>query len=270
MFRDVVSHIETHEQYHARRELSTSMVKDWIHSPEMYHRRNVLGIKKKATDPMDFGNAVHEDQLLSIWEQTYIVIPKEVLATNGARRGNAWDAFKAANEGKVLLKEQDVADLVAIRESIAANPDARYLLESEGLSEVSLVGWADLPGEEGAGTHYRGRLDRVMQAGERRIVDLKTTGDMSPRAMRYKPLDSCWDISGMAYSKMWEAMTGELLPVDFIVVETCEPYRVEVYSPSKATLAMALDRWLEAVIGIQSAVANGYWHRDGYPARIMF
>lgn len=264
MFRDVVSHIEPASVYHARRELSTSMLKDWIASPELYHRRHVLGIKKKPTDAMDFGTAVHEDQLLGIWEQSYVVIPPEVLASNGARRGAKWEAFRESHAGQVLLKEQDVTEIATIRESIAANPDARFLLESEGLSEVSLVGTADLPGDGSTG--YRGRIDRVGRA----IVDLKTTGDMSPRAMRYKPIDSGWDIAAWAYRGMWEALTGDRLPVYFIVVETCEPYRVEVYSPKDQTLAAAADRWLHAVVQIQDAAATGFWHRDGYPSAILF
>lgn len=272
LFSNVESFVESAEVYHRRKELSTSLVKAWINSPEEYYRRAVLGVPYKATDAMEFGTMVHEDQLVGVWERSWVLIPKEVLSSNGARRGKAWEAFRDANAGKVLVKEEQVKQAEQIREAIAANKTARWLLESkaEAISEISLVGSVDLsaglyPEEESLG--YRGRLDLLFPG---RIVDLKTCSDLSPKVMQYRPFDHGWDLAAFSYSGLVEGLTGTAPPVDFIVVETSEPFRVEVYSPSQRTLDAAGARWWDAVVAIRKAIQTDWFHRPDYPDRIIF
>lgn len=272
MFKNVTVEIEQAEKYHARQELSTSKVKDWADGPEVFHWYHVRGEKKKATDAMDFGTAVHEDQLLPIWQRRYTIIPPSALTSNGARRGTAWERFKAEHQGEVLLKEDAAKAIEDIRASLAAHPGIAEVLghiNGESLTEVSLIGELQVVGFDAA-VPYRGRVDVLLLGQNARIIDFKTTSDMSPRAMQYKPYDAGWDLQAAAYQGLVYALRGEVLPVDFVVMESTAPFRAEIYTPRQATIGDAFDRLIGYVADIQRAYASGDWHRTGWPGRIQF
>jgi predicted transcriptional regulator len=270
-FRNGQVHIgEAIDSYHSRPEISASMVKTLIQplgSPEHFHWEHILGRKRKATSAMDFGTAVHEDQLLAIWDQTWKEIPKEALSSNGARRGAAWDQFKAENQGVVLLKSDQVQGLNYIREAIAGNPIARKLLENraEALTELTIT--AEAPLLDGSYQPVRGRIDLLSQC----VIDFKTISDFDDRTIGYRPLDHKWDVQAVMYQLLVESIrNGELPEVHFIVVESSEPYRCEVFQPRGETLAGAAIVLQDAIEEIVARTRSGNWHRDGWPDPYLF
>ena len=261
MFKNGQVHIgELIESYHSRPEISASMVKSYLSSPEMFHWENILKRRREATESMDFGTVVHEDQLLGVWEQSWEVIPKEVLTSNGARRGAAWEAYKREKAGKILLKEDQVQKLEYIRQSIAGHPLAVELLSEQGMSELTIT--AEAPLSDGSTQMVRGRIDRLTS----NVIDFKTISDMQDRTITYRPFDHRWDIQAVMYQLLVQAVRGETVPdVYFIVVETTMPYRCEVFRPRHETLAAAAILLQDSIEAIVERTKSGNWHREGWP-----
>jgi len=261
-------HLESHDYYHGRREISASMVKSLLNSPEEFEWLHVLGNRKEASSAMDFGTAIHEDQLMGIWERSWVEIPREVLDSTGARRGNAWKAFQRENEGRVLLKGDQLGKMKIIAERMACNPIAAKLLErkAEGLSEISIT--ADAPLSDGSTQKVRGRLDLLLPDC---IVDLKTIASLDDRTREYRPFDHNWHVQAVMYQLLVNAVRGgDLLPVYFIAVETSVPYRVEVLVPRADTLAAAAMLLQDAIEEIVERMKSGNWHRENWPEPFHF
>jgi len=262
-------HIGEHiDSYHRREEISASMVKDLLSSPEEFHWNHILKRRKESTAAMDFGTAVHEDQLLAVWDQSYKVIPKEVLSSNGARRGAAWLAYQRENEGSILLKEDQISNLKYIREAILNNPVAVQLLSrrSESLTEISIT--AEAPLQDGSYQKVRGRVDMLTPDS---IIDFKTIADMGERTCNYRPYDHKWDVQAVMYQLLVQSVRGgELPPVYFLVVETSAPFRCEVFKPTESTLAGAALLLQDAIEEIIERTKSGNWHRDGWPEPFTF
>ena len=256
---------ESSEAYHRRHEISASMVKTLLESPEEFYWTHVQKRPTKSSQAMDFGTVVHEEHLLAIWEQSWVQIPREALSSNGARRGSAWEAFKRENEGKILLKEDQTDKLKWIREALENNPLARELLEKESINEITIT--ADAPLSNGTVQPMRGRIDKLHSA----IVDLKTLSDLDDRTVRYRPLDHKWDIQGVNYQLLVQSIRGGSLPdVYFIGVETSVPFRCEVICPTQQTLASAAILLQDAIEEIVERTKSGNWHRNGWPEPFSF
>jgi hypothetical protein len=267
MFTNGQVHLSEHiDSYHSRPEISASMVKSLLEAPELFHWEHILKRRRESTSSMDFGTAVHEDQLLAVWEQSWIEIPKEVLTSNGARRGAAWEAFKAEHKNKILLKAEQVEKLKYIREAIAGNPIAVDLLADDtALNEVSIT--ADAPFRGGGVQPVRGRIDRL----GKKIVDFKTISGLDDRIIQYRPQDHRWDVQAVMYQLLVQAIRGgELCDVHFIVVETTVPYRCEVFTPSHSSLAAAAILLQDAIEEIVERTKTGNWHREGWPEPHVF
>jgi hypothetical protein len=232
---------------------------------------------------MEMGTAIHEELLLESWLHSYVEIPASVLSSSGSKAGNAWKEFKAANAGRVLLKSAEIDSLLTVMAAIGEHELASSLLEpQEGdFSEITIAAEAPIlitteDGVEESTLPVRSRLD-FLSPKRGRIVDLKTAGDMSDRAMRYKAVDAGWPIQAQFYRKMCHALFGQWFDVDFVVAETKEPYRVEVWTPSAETLEQANAEIENALQEISSrrreyAIARNanIWQKEQYAERNIF
>lgn len=103
-----------------------------------------------------------------------VIIPEEVLATNGARVGTKWEMFKARNRDKVLVKETD--DLCKWIRAVQGHEEAKKLVETPGRLQETIY-WTD----DATGVECRIRMDKIFD-GSNIILDLKT--DISPCTLR--------------------------------------------------------------------------------------
>jgi hypothetical protein len=250
------------EVYHARNGISASSIKTFLASPEQYFREVVLGYRRESTASMDFGTTVHDDALLPAWERSYVVIPPEVLASNGARRGKPWLEFQEANRDKILIKQSDVERVEKIREAIARNPLATDFLTraKDGLVEITITA-------EHECSPVRGRLDILLDDA---IVDLKTCAVMGEREMQVRAVDHKWALQAVMYRELVASIRGVRPRVYFVAVETKEPFRCEIYVPSEASLDSAKDLLEWALQEIADRKASGDWNRYGFPDPIFF
>lgn len=97
----------------------------------------------------------------------YAIFPGET------RRGKEWEAFKAANEGKAILKAEEAEEVQAQAAAVRNHPAIQPYLEG-GSFEVSLK-WTDPE----TGLECKGRMD-WWHAPSRTLIDLKGTSTIHP------------------------------------------------------------------------------------------
>lgn len=116
----------------------------------------------------DFGDAMHAislepDRLKS----EFVAMPDLNLRTNAGKAEKK--EFEEANTGKKILTPEEYKKLHLMFESIMAHPEARDLIEAEGVAEGSYF-WRD----DATGLNCRCRPDKEIES-RRLLVDIKTT-----------------------------------------------------------------------------------------------
>ncbi len=163
----------TNEDYHKDNGfLSSSRIKLILQSPEMYFKKYIKKeIKDESSDIFDTGTAIHSRILEpDVYAQTVVFF-------NGTRRGKAWDEFKAANVGKLILGDMQKMQLDRMYESFIKS-DLGPKLISGGQSEVSL--FTNLNGFD-----IKVRAD-YLNVNDGKIFDLKSTsGIISEEKFKY-------------------------------------------------------------------------------------
>jgi len=105
------------------------------------------------------------------------IIPREVLANNGARSGNAYREWRAEQDGKICLKPAEFEPIKQMVRNVHADPIAADLLATAIHYEYSVV-WID----DATGLHLRARPDMACGSNGRTIaVDFKTTKAVTKR-----------------------------------------------------------------------------------------
>lgn len=121
---------------------------------------------KMAT--LDFGDAMHaiclEPERL---KSEFVAMPDFDGRTNAGKAARA--EFQAENEGKKILSHVEYKKLQLMYESVMAHPQARDLLEADGVNEGSYF-WTD----KETGINCKCRPDREIES-RRLLVDIKTT-----------------------------------------------------------------------------------------------
>ena len=279
---DVSVEFESAEEYHARPGISTSRLKKLLKSPEEFDMEFNQGtLVRKATDPMDFGSALHEDLLLEAVERSWVVIPPEALSKpkkageDGARIGKAWDAFKAAHPGRLLLKSGDVERIAGCVAGIKQNPIARDLLfgDRDGKAslyrvrtEVTLTATVSMTHHgEFLSETFRGRLDYLRP---RVVVDLKSTGEADIEQLPYRFRDLGYDMQAAAYQTLAGLLDQVARDVHFVVVETKPPYRCDVWEAKPRTIDEGRQKLEHAIMDYLVRRNEGNWVR-GYCGQLL-
>ena len=227
----VVIRENTNEEYHEDVEsIGSSMLKVFDESPRDYEARFVTQerppFSSESKPHLDLGTVAHSCILEGEIGENVVEIPKDALTSNGARRGKAWDKFKAENEGKILLLEADFETLRRIVESVLEHPVASTIFErrEDALPERSLY-WED----DETGLPMKARLDWPLP-DENLIADLKTTGAATLPAWIKIAANLKYHLSDAVYSegfsRAWPA--DEDPSFVFVVAMTEEPFRPKV------------------------------------------
>lgn len=124
----------------------------------------------ERTPAMAFGSACHKRVLEPAdFSSEYAVAPNVNRVT---KEGKAqWAAFCEENEGKEILKQEDVDTMDAMARAILMCPLADKLINHKGLTEVPFF-WTDRE----TGEKCKVKLDRLVTFNRRKyVVDYKTT-----------------------------------------------------------------------------------------------
>lgn len=207
--------------------ISQSMIKDAHNEGWRYfYERHIAGtLPSKRSPAMELGTALHLALLEpERFERKVLVIPDDVLASNGARSGGKWKEFQAANADRVLLKSDDFSSVAFAAEAARRHPAAGTLLKAQGACESVETWQLEIEGQQ---VSCKGIIDKVIPGLA--IVDVKSTSVVQPRKFRAQAEDLLYDVQATFYREAWRAKTGEELPFVFVAVEMEPPYRVRAY-----------------------------------------
>jgi hypothetical protein len=204
----------------------------WSGSPKLYKHRLDTD-KDEPTAAMTLGRATH----LAVFEPDRLPLECAVW-TEGDRRGNAWKAFKEANEGRIILKADEYDDVIKMRDAVRANPDVIPYLAS-GTAEHALM-WTD----DETSMDCKARLDflNLTHADGPVIVDLKTSNSIETRRFSSVAARLGYHLQAAHYLRGLKA--AHALPFArfvIIAVESSAPYDSVVYEYETGDLRAATE-----------------------------
>lgn len=241
---------------------SQSSVKEFSsnESPEHFFKRNLC--PNRPTRPYNphfaLGTALHSRvELGEKFDEQHVIAPKGIV-----RGGPSWQKFKAENKGKILVKQIDWDQSLAMYESIMRHSGAKELLK-EGDHEESFYG-------QYKGIKIKGRTD-FRKPGEY-IVDVKTTACGCPRDDFKSYFGPASFKKSVINGKLhWQAAFYRYLAGDnhdfiFLAVEKTYPFSVSLHTLSDSLLQKGHDEVFEALEKLHHHVTNNYW--PGYGNKI--
>jgi len=205
-------------------------------------------VHPKFSDAFTLGTAAHSLILEDDTSRIEIVDADNWL-TKAAKEAKA----AALAHGKQPLLTKEMAQVVAMRDSVMAHPLARDLFTGHRAEES--VFW-----EEG-GLHLKCRPD-AWQPGA--LVDLKTTVSADPNEFGKTAHNFGYHQSAAHYIDGVKAATGEDLPFHFVLVEKTAPYLVSVVELDWEAIDIGRGLNDRAKRIYRECVESGNW--PGYPA----
>lgn len=222
------------EEYHASPGVSISHLKDLKRSA--LHYRHFL-FNPKLTAPMSLGTAAHcatleperFDRQFAVWGR------RGESGSLCPRKGQYWDAFRAANSGKTIITEDECSAALTLAQAVRSDPCAARYLES-GEPEVSMH-W-QLTSESQirppVTVQCRGRADWLTRLdGEPYLIGLKTARDCRPFIFGSAAAKLGYHLQWAYYLDGYIAITGKTPHLKEIVVESAPPHDVVVYDISE-------------------------------------
>jgi len=221
---------EPAEAYHRRKEISRGMLADFHERRRLFEGRYISHTipPKKPTRQMEIGTLVHAAILEPAKiDSLYVVIPDDLLASNGAASTKAAKEFiaSARSSGQSVVKAEDL-DMIR---AMAANVQSTVgpLLGSGALAERTIT-WE----HPATGLMCRCKPDwyRPTTRGTAIGFDIKTTGDISKHGFSGSVESFAYWLQDAHYSEGIEIATGK--PVEefiFVAVETEPPYQCRAF-----------------------------------------
>jgi hypothetical protein len=204
----------TYAEYAKVDALNWSTLREMRRSP--LHYRHRLENPREDTTGLALGRAVHT----AVLEPERF--PLEYVVFGGARRaGKEWEAFKEANDGLTILKADEFANVIAMRDAVHRHKTAMSYL-SGGAAEQTVTWIERINGVEIA---CKARPDYIGSV----IADLKSTGDAGPGAFGRTAARFGYHCQLAWYRRGVRAALGRDLAMVLVVVETDAPHDVGVY-----------------------------------------
>ncbi len=235
--------------YHSNRShLSSSNLKKLLQSPELFYQEWVLGNKEPEVEKAHFveGTLMH----------TLILEPEKVsqyAIFSGLRKsGGAWDAFKAANPGKIHISVAQMLRAEKLCQAHTSMPTALGLIRN-GLAEHTMLG-------EVLGVPVKVRADYI-QPGTA-VIDLKSTALPSgPECFSETVTEYGYDLSAALYLEV----ANQNYPTGhdwYWEVISKEDYGCEVYKASASTIAAGREKMFKALALYKKCLASGIWAHE--------
>jgi exodeoxyribonuclease VIII len=245
----------SNEAYHAGPGLARSTL--WtMYAKTPAHTRLIA--EKESTAAMDVGSALD----VAVLDPANFEL--RVMRGPADRRGNKWtDAVaEAANTKRIVLPEQDYANVELMREIALAHPTIGPIV-----SRQDGVRGASAYVKDKHGTLLKARPDLwVPKVGL--MVDLKTSRDASLRGFSRSIADYGYHVQEQWYRSVWTAAGGgEVQAFLFFVVETTDPFQIAVYEIAERAREKADDIIRQTMQVYRACVETGFW--PGYPDEVV-
>ena len=229
----------SNERYHAQKwAVSSTYLKEmFISSPQLAQYR--LAVPLEETAALRFGTAAHHLVLMGTRSFRLKYVSKADAPhpdkTFRDSENKAW-RDSLAEQGIVMLDEQEMSDVYGARDAIKAHDEAAYRLGECRLREQSFF-WQD----EATGVWCRVRPDayQLNTCGVTSVIDLKTCRDVG--SFEREIFTRGYDLQAAFYLRGLKAVLGDDAPTDavFIAVEKTPPYTVGVFKLYSDTLEVA-------------------------------
>ena len=255
---------ETIEQYHANPAISHSKLECYRRRPALYFKKYVAKTLPPPEESAAFrlGSAVH----CAVLEEKEFA-SRYVLRPDCDRRTKEgkiqFAEFAAQHAGKTLLDADEMAQVVAMREAVAAHPIASQLL-NDGLPEMT---WRkEQPNALGAlqcRTDWFSSCGCELTDGEPYALDLKTVESLDSDAFR--------NFERAAFSYGYHRQAGFYLPLIneifklsvsqmyYVAVEKVEPFGVAVYKLSDDAIARGQDENIADLVRLKRSLETNDW-----------
>ena len=206
------------EQYAAIKAVNWSSLKHLRDSPKAYrwHRDN--------PDTGDTTGRMKGRALHTLVFEPHLFDAEYAVFDGDARRGKAWDEFKAANEGKCILKAGEVEEVKAQAAAVRSHPAVQPYLDG-GVFE-STIQWKDPQ----TGIPCKARPDWWHPAS-RTLIDLKGTSTLHPHHFARIAARLGYHCQLAHYQKGLSVVyPGGPVSVHLLAVELRQPYDVALFS----------------------------------------
>jgi hypothetical protein len=196
----------------------------------------------EMSEALIIGSALH----CAVLEQDrfakeYVVAPKcDLRTTNGK---NTMSEFIADNDGKTIIKAEQMYEVERMRDSILAHPAASEIINLPGQNELTM-----LRRDEATGLLYVIRIDKYMLFRDKlTIVDIKTTKNGSPSGFPREAANYGYDIQGGFYSDVASAVEEQNIEqVLFITIEK-KSFITTVYNLEELDLRIGKQKYKSAL-----------------------
>ena len=253
----------SNDEYHACPEFSSSQLKDMNRSAAHFYVNSITKeAKKEASTAMNFGTLVHTMFLEpEQFENEFVIAPKFDRRTKvGKEEAAAWEQ---ANEGKMLVSEEDVENASRMSENLRSLSIYKAMQDNYGMAEASFFFTDPV-----FGLNLRIRPDwhiapcKAFPNGL--IIDLKTTDDARPMAFSRTCANFSYDLSASMYREGFQAyyQTEDKPPFIFLVSERNTPFNVKQYKASDLFLSVGNARYNRSKELLAESLLMGEW--DGY------
>ena len=253
----------SNDEYHACPEFSSSQLKDMNRSAAHFYVNSITKeAKKEASTAMNFGTLVHTMFLEpEQFENEFVIAPKFDRRTKAGKEEAA--AWEQANEGKLLVSEEDIANASRMSENLRSLSIYKAMQDNYGMPEASFFFTDPV-----FGLNLRVRPDwhiapcKAFPNGL--IIDLKTTDDARPMAFSRTCANFSYDLSASMYREGFQAyyQTEDKPPFIFLVSERNTPFNVKQYKASDLFLSVGNARYNRSKELLAESLLMGEW--DGY------
>jgi ATP-dependent exoDNAse (exonuclease V) beta subunit len=229
-----------HKDYLKLPGISASFLKACLKSA--YDGYKYLHEPRDTTKAMEFGTAVHTFLLEPhLFASQYAISEKFDRRTKAGKEG--FEAFQAANAGKIVLDEEDAVKLQRIVANAKAIPQIREALDTFYKEKTFEFSFVDQP--------FKARLDLVDPDGMI-IIDVKTTKDASEAEFAKTMMTMHYDMQLAIYSQATGRKGNVRCYVIAIETDTCEVALYDVTDfINTTTVARKLAKALETAKEVQ-------------------
>jgi hypothetical protein len=231
------------EQYRGVKAVNWSTLKHMRLSP--LHYLHATRTVFEDTPRLGVGRAVHTATLEpDEFPLSYVVFGGKT------RKGKEWDAFKAANSDKTILKRSEYATALKIRDAIRSHPTARKFLDAGGYIERSIT-WID----PATGLKCKGRPDIEGAA----VVDIKTCQSVDERRFASLAARMGYFNQLAFYRAGVFAIREQIKPCVIIAAELAPPHDVGVFVVDDDSLALAEEENARLLKRVAECEAANEW-----------
>ncbi|WP_323994737.1 PD-(D/E)XK nuclease-like domain-containing protein [Aeromonas hydrophila] len=246
----------SNEKYHSGPGISKSQLDDIAESPATYIWRKSAPVDEEKLKPLDMGTALHCLLLEpEEFKDRFIIAPEFNRRTNAGKEEEKEFLANCAELGKTIMAAEDGRKLQLMRESVFAHPDARWLLEQDGICEGSLY-WTDRETEELCRCRPDKKLDNFPI-----IMDVKKVDDMA-RFERHVE-EFRYHVQDAMYSDGYAEIYDETPDFIFLAVSSsieCGRYPVRVRPLSPEWRAEGYELYRRDLHKFHECRVNNDWH----------